>query len=50
MGRKYLRLRCAPDNYVAQRFYKRHGFKKIGEDPGSRVPLDIMEKYIGYEW
>ncbi len=49
LGRKYLRLRCAPDNYVAQRFYQRHGFKKIGEDPGSRVPLDIMEKYIGYE-
>lgn len=49
LGRKYLRLRCAPDNYVAQRFYKRNGFKKIGEDPGSRVPLDIMEKYIGYE-
>lgn len=49
MGRKYLRLRCAPDNYVAQRFYQKHGFKKIGEDPGSRVPLDILEKYIGYE-
>ena len=48
LGRKYLRLRCAPDNEVAQRFYKRYGFKKIGEDPGSRVPLDIMEKYIGY--
>ena len=50
MGRKYLRLRCAPDNHVAQRFYKRYGFQKIGEDPGSRVPLDIMEKYIGYDW
>ncbi|MGN0968293.1 MAG: GNAT family N-acetyltransferase [Oscillospiraceae bacterium] len=49
LGRKYLRLRCAPDNYVAQRFYQRYGFKKIGEDPGSRVPLDIMEKYIGYD-
>lgn len=49
LGRKYLRLRCAPDNYVAQRFYQRYGFKKIGEDPGSRVPLDILEKYIGYE-
>lgn len=49
LGRKYLRLRCAPDNDPAQRFYKRHGFKKIGEDPGSRVPLDIMEKYIGYD-
>lgn len=49
LGRKYLRLRCAPDNHVAQRFYRRYGFRKIGEDPGSRVPLDIMEKYIGYE-
>ena len=49
LGRKYLRLRCAPDNHIAQRFYKKHGFRKIGEDPGSRVPLDIMEKYIGYE-
>lgn len=48
MGRKYLHLRCAPDNHVAQRFYKKNGFYKIGEDPGSRVPLDIMEKYIGY--
>lgn len=49
LGRRYLRLRCAPDNYAAQRFYQRNGFVKIGEDPGSRVPLDIMEKYIGYE-
>lgn len=49
MGRKYLRLRCAPDNHVAQRFYQRNGFRKIGEAPGSRVPLDLMEKYIGYE-
>lgn len=49
LGRKYLRLRCAPDNHVAQRFYQRYGFRKIGEDPGSRVPLDIMEKYIGYD-
>lgn len=49
LERRYLRLRCAPDNYAAQRFYQRNGFVKIGEDPGSRVPLDIMEKYIGYE-
>jgi probable phosphoglycerate mutase len=49
LGRSYLRLRCAPDNLVAQRFYQRHGFHKIGEDPGSRVPLDILEKYIGYD-
>ena len=49
LGRKYLRLRCAPDNLVAQRFYKRYGFRKIAEVQGSRVPLDMMEKYIGYE-
>lgn len=48
LGRKYLRLRCAPDNTAAQRFYQRYGFRKIGEEQGSRVPLDILEKYIGY--
>jgi probable phosphoglycerate mutase len=48
MGRDRLRLRCAPDNLRAQRFYKRYGFQKIGEEPGSRIPLDVMEKYIGY--
>ena len=49
MGRTYLRLRCAPDNLAAQRFYRRHGFRKVAEEQGSRVPLDIMEKYIGYD-
>lgn len=49
MGRTYLRLRCAPDNTVAQAFYQSHGFHKIAEEQGSRVPLDIMEKYIGFE-
>lgn len=49
MGRKYLRLRCAPDNSVAQRFYKRYGFRKVAEVTGTRVPLDMMEKYIGFE-
>ena len=49
LGRKYLRLRCAPDNYVAQRFYRRYGFCKAAEAEGTRVPLDIMEKYIGYD-
>ena len=48
LGRTYLRLRCAPDNLVAQRFYKRYGFRKVAEAEGTRVPLDIMEKYIGY--
>ena len=48
LGRKYLRLRCAPDNLVAQRFYRRYGFRKVAEAAGTRVPLDIMEKSIGH--
>lgn len=50
LGRQYLRLRCAPDNEVAQRFYHKYGFTKIGEEQGSRVPLDILQKYIGFEY
>ena len=48
LGRTRLRLRCAPENAVAQRFYKKYGFEKVGEEHGS-VTLDILEKYIGYE-
>ena len=48
MGRDKLRLRCAPYNEHAQHFYRKHGFVKVGEEQGSRVPLDILEKYIGY--
>jgi len=48
LGRDKLRLRCASYNAVAQRFYARYGFVKIGEESGSRVPLDILEKYIGF--
>ena len=48
LGRTKLRLRCAPDNGVAQRFYARYGFRKIGAAQGGRVPLDMLEKYIGY--
>ena len=48
LGRTRLRLRCAPDNLVAQRFYKRYGFYRVGSAAGSRVPLDLLEKYIGY--
>lgn len=46
MGRTRLRLRCAPDNFLAQRFYKRYGFSRIGPAPGARVPLDLLEKQI----
>ena len=48
LGRERLRLRCAPYNSRAQHFYAKYGFQKIGEEQGSRVPLDILEKYIGY--
>lgn len=46
LGCDRLRLRCAPDNHVAQRFYQRYGFYKAGEAQGTRVPLDLMEKPI----
>ena len=48
LGRTRLRLRCAPDNELAQRFYRRYGFVKVGTAPGTRVPLDFLEKYIGF--
>ena len=49
IGRDRLRLRCAPYNQRAQHFYRKYGFVKVGEEQGSRVPLDILEKYIGYD-
>ncbi len=49
MGRDKLRLRCAPYNNRAQRFYQKYGFFKIGDETGSRVPLEILEKYIGFD-
>lgn len=47
MGRRFLRLRCAPENEHAQKFYHSHGFYKVGEEPGGTGTLDTMEKYIG---
>jgi len=49
MGRQVLRLRCAPENERAKKFYVTHGFYKIGEEPGGIGHLDTMEKYIGLE-
>ena len=49
LGRDRLRLRCAPYNSRAQRFYASLGFVKTGEETGGRVPLDILEKYIGFD-
>lgn len=49
MGRQVLRLRCAPENERAKKFYHSHGFYKIGEEPGGIGHLDTLEKYIGLE-
>ena len=49
LGRDRLRLRCAPENLHAQHFYRKYGFYKIGDADDSTVPLDILEKYIGYD-
>ena len=48
-GRQFLRLRCAPENERARKFYLSHGFYKVGEEPGGIGYLDTMEKYIGLE-
>ena len=49
LGRRYLRLRCAPENAYAQHFYRKYGFYKVGEEPGGSGFLDTLEKYIGTE-
>lgn len=49
LGREKLRLRCAQENETAQRFYRKYGFVKTGEEPGVYGVLDVLEKYIGYE-
>jgi probable phosphoglycerate mutase len=48
LGREFLRLRCAPENGRARRFYERYGFQKIGQEPGGLGELDVLEKFIGY--
>ena len=40
LGRK-LRLRCAAENEIAQNFYRRIGFRKIGTDSTAPVHLDL---------
>jgi probable phosphoglycerate mutase len=44
LGRDKIRLRCAPHNLIAQKFYRSEGFRKIGEEPGGSSMLDILEK------
>lgn len=43
-GRCKLRLRCAPTNHVAERFYTRNGFRYIGMAQDSAVKLELLEK------
>ena len=46
MGRTKLRLRCAPENETAYRFYCRQDFKKVGMAEDSVVPLYLMDRPI----
>ncbi len=48
LGRTRLRLRCAAENTVAQNFYRRCGFRKVGVDQDAPVALDLLELYIGF--
>ncbi len=48
LGREVLRLRCDPGNGQARRFYGRHGFRKVGQEPGGLGMLDVLECPIGY--
>lgn len=48
LGREVLRLRCAPKNERARRFYERYGFRKVGREAGMFSQLDVLEKFIGY--
>lgn len=48
LGREVLRLRCAPNNELARRFYERYGFRKVGREAGIFGDLDVLEKFIGY--
>lgn len=43
MGRRVLRLRCAPDNLPAQALYRSAGLARVGSAPGVEGELDILE-------
>ncbi|SMC77381.1 bifunctional histidine phosphatase family protein/GNAT family N-acetyltransferase [Papillibacter cinnamivorans] len=47
-GKSILRLRVAPENARAVRFYEKYGFRKTGEEAGLVGTLYVMEKAIGY--
>lgn len=47
LGRRSLRLCAAEDNRAALAFYRRWGFRAIGEEPGSFGRVYLLEKKIG---
>jgi len=49
MGRDRLRLSCGADNVRGMQFYERYGFHKIGTKQEPFGPVNLMEKYIGYQ-
>lgn len=46
MGLKKLSLKCSPENTHARGFYDHYGFVAVGQAPGSRGNLDVLEKDI----
>lgn len=46
LGRRVLRLQCAPENRPAMTFYLRYGFHKVGQVPGAVSTLDLLEKEL----
>lgn len=49
-GRRALRLTVAEENEIALHFYQNHGFRVIGEEPGSTGRLLLMEHRIGVDY
>lgn len=46
LGRRTLRLRCAPDNHIARHFYSSLDFVKTGEAKDAPVPLDLLDRPV----
>ncbi len=49
LGFDKIRLSCGADNLRGMRFYERHGFRTISSREESFGPINLLEKYIGYD-
>lgn len=49
MGRDRLHLSCGADNIRGMQFYERFGFHQIGTKQEAFGPVNLMEKYIGFQ-